>query len=130
MAYPCLLYQLTDFANRYNNHHDDYSPPNVKNGGLASHDLRNVVDLPGAAAEEVKERRRPRPKRMDNEEASKVKASSRGRYGWRNIPKKQWAQATPDFLREYLNIHRAKLVVTHIFIIPHFAEPLCYRSDE
>ena len=43
---------------------------------MAAHDLRNFVGLPGAA-EEV-ERRRPRPKRLDDEEAFKVNTRRRG----------------------------------------------------
>ena len=64
------------FLNRYNNHDDNFNrPPIVENGGMAAHDLRNVVPLPGAAEDFE---RRPRQKRRDNEEAPKVNMAAAG----------------------------------------------------
>ena len=57
--------------NRFNNND---RPPVLQNGGMAAHDLRNLVLLPGAAEEEV-ERRRPKAKMLDKEDDYKVSES-------------------------------------------------------
>ena len=61
--------------NRFNN--NDNRPTVIQNGGMAAHDLRNMVLLPGAAAEEevVDRRRRPRDKRLDVDDDYKVSES-------------------------------------------------------
>ena len=58
--------------NRFNNND---RPPVLQNGEMAAHDLRNMVLLPGAAAEEEVDRRRPRAKRLDEEDDYKVSES-------------------------------------------------------
>ena len=60
--------------NRFNNND---RPPVLQNGGMAAHDLRNRVLLPGAAQEEeeVDRRRRPRAKRLDEDDDYKVSES-------------------------------------------------------
>ena len=60
--------------NRFNKNND--RPPVLQNGGMAAHDLRNMVLLPGAAQEEEEVgRRRPRAKRLDEEDDYKVSES-------------------------------------------------------
>ena len=66
------------FMNRFNN--NDNRPTVIQNGGMAAHDLRNMVLLPGAAQEEEVGRRRPRAKRLDEEDDYKVSESFNHAY--------------------------------------------------